>query len=81
MPVARAERVASRRATWHSGGMASHSPPRYPLAGGALIAGGAIVGTGLGLFTALGPTRGFLIGLGLGVAISLAMWANDLRKK
>ncbi|GGA58357.1 hypothetical protein [Sphingomonas psychrolutea] len=60
--------------------MARTSPPRYPLAGGALIAIGSIVGTGIGLFTAIGPTRGFLIGLGTGVAISCAMWVMDLRK-
>lgn len=60
--------------------MARTSSPRYPLAGGALIAIGSIVGTGIGLFTAIGPTRGFLIGLGAGVAISCAMWVMDMRK-
>ncbi|MEG3176001.1 hypothetical protein U1872_07155 [Sphingomonas sp. RB3P16] len=60
--------------------MARTSPPRYPLAGGVLIAIGAIVGTGVGLSTSLGPTRGFLAGLGLGIVISIAMWLNDLRK-
>jgi uncharacterized protein (DUF2062 family) len=60
--------------------MIRSSPPRTPLAGGALIALGAIAGTAIGLFSALGPTRGFLIGLGLGVAISLAMWLRDLRR-
>ncbi|MDY7522756.1 hypothetical protein [Sphingomonas sp. 10B4] len=60
--------------------MVRSSPPRTPLAGGALIAIGAIAGTGIGLFTPFGPTRGFLIGLGLGVAISLVMWLRDLRR-
>ena len=60
--------------------MARTTPPRSPLAGGALIAIGSILGTGIGLFSAIGPTRGFLIGLGAGVAISLAMWVVDLRK-
>uniref|UniRef100_UPI0035CC2162 hypothetical protein n=1 Tax=uncultured Sphingomonas sp. TaxID=158754 RepID=UPI0035CC2162 len=60
--------------------MARTSPPRYPLAGGVLIAAGAILGTAIGLFTALGPTRGFLAGLALGVVISLAMWLRDLRR-
>lgn len=55
-------------------------PPRSPLAGGALIAIGSILGAGIGLFTAIGPTRGFLIGLGAGVAIAVAMWALDLRR-
>jgi hypothetical protein len=60
--------------------MARTSPPRYPLAGGVLIAAGAILGTAIGLFTALGPTRGFLAGLALGVVVSLAMWLRDLRR-
>ena len=45
-----------------------------------MIALGAIAGTGIGLFSPLGPTRGFLIGLGLGVAISLVMWLRDSRR-
>ena len=60
--------------------MARTSPPKSPLAGGSLIAIGAIAGAGIGLFTAIGPTRGFLIGLALGVGIALAMWLNDLRR-
>ncbi|BCA58739.1 hypothetical protein [Sphingomonas sp. HMP6] len=60
--------------------MARTSPPRYPLAGGALIAIGSILGTAIGLFTVIGPTRGFLIGLGAGVVISCLMWLLDLRK-
>ena len=51
-----------------------------PLAGGAPIAIGAIPGTAIGLSTAISPTRGFLIGLGAGVAISCAMWVVELRK-
>ena len=60
--------------------MARTTPPRYPLAGGALIAIGSILGTAIGLFTAIGPTRGFLIGLGAGVVISFVMWVVDLRR-
>lgn len=60
--------------------MLRSSPPRTPLAGGVLIALGAIAGTGIGLFSPLGPTRGFLIGLALGVLVSLAMWLRDLRR-
>ena len=55
-------------------------PKKTPLAGGVLIALGAIGGTVVGLFTALGPTRGFLIGLAAGAAVSLAMWLGDLRR-
>lgn len=56
------------------------SPPsRSPMAGGALIAFGTIGGAGIGLFTALGPTRGFLIGLAIGVGMALAIWAFDRR--
>lgn len=55
-------------------------PPRTPLAGGVLIASGAILGAAIGLFLPLGPTRGFLVGIALGAAISLAMWAKDLRR-
>lgn len=60
--------------------MARTPSDKTPLAGGALIAIGALGGTALGLFTAFGPTRGFLVGLALGVGISLAMWWNDVRK-
>lgn len=60
--------------------MIRSSPPRTPLAGGALIALGVIAGTGIGLFSALGPTRGFLIGLALSVAVSIVMWLRDLRR-
>ncbi|WP_242140559.1 MULTISPECIES: hypothetical protein [unclassified Sphingomonas] len=60
--------------------MASSPPPRSPVAGGSLIALGAIVGAAVGLFTVLGPTRGFLLGLSGGVAMSLAIWLLDRRR-
>lgn len=60
--------------------MVRSPPPRTPLAGGSLIAIGAIAGTGIGLFSALGPTRGFLIGLGIGAAISIVMCLRDVRR-
>ncbi len=60
--------------------MASSPPPRSPLAGGSLIALGSIVGAAVGLFTPFGPTRGFLVGLSAGVAMSLAIWLLDRRR-
>lgn len=60
--------------------MAQRPPTTTPIAGGFLIASGAILGTAIGLFTVLGPTRGFLIGLAAGTGISVAIWALDLRK-
>ncbi|WP_238542297.1 hypothetical protein [Sphingomonas sp. PAMC 26621] len=59
--------------------MAVSPPPRSPLAGGSLIALGSIAGAAISLFTPLGPTRGFLIGLSAGVAMSLAIWLLDRR--
>jgi hypothetical protein len=53
---------------------------RSPRAGGVLLALGAIVGSAVGLLSPLGPTRGFLIGIGLGVALSLALWLIDRRR-
>lgn len=50
---------------------------RSPIAGGALIAIGTVAGAGIGLYTAIGSTRGFLIGFGAGVAISLMIWLLD----
>lgn len=60
--------------------MTPPSPTRTPLAGGFLIAIGAIIGSGAGLFSPLGPTRGFLIGIALGGALSLALWLVDRRR-
>lgn len=51
-------------------GMAQSRPPS---AGGFLIAIGALGGAGIG-FAVGEPTRGFLIGLALSVALSLALW-------
>lgn len=53
---------------------------RSSVAGGAIIALGTVAGAGIGLFTAIGPTRGFLIGFGAGVVISLAIWLLDRRR-
>lgn len=60
--------------------LSPRQPPHAPLAGGALIALGAIVGSVVGLFTRIGPTRGFLMGLSAGVAMSLAIWLIDRRR-
>lgn len=54
---------------------------RSPVAGGALIAIGTVAGAGIGLYTAIGPTLGFLIGFGAGVTISLAIWLLDRRRR
>lgn len=60
--------------------MAVPPTPRSPLAGGFLIALGAIAGVAIGLFTPLGPTRGFLLGLSAGTAMSLAIWLLDRKR-
>lgn len=60
--------------------MVATPPPRSSIAGGSLIALGAILGAAIGLFTALGPTRGFLVGLSVGVLLSLGIWLSDRRK-
>lgn len=50
-----------------------------PSAGGALIALGAIVGAAIG-FLMGEATPGFLIGLGAGIAASLAIWWGGTRR-
>ena len=44
-----------------------------PAAGGFPIALGSLGGTGIGLFFGE-PTRGFLIGLVLGIAVAVLLW-------
>jgi hypothetical protein len=49
-----------------------------PAAGGVLIAIGAIGGAVIGLF--LGePSKGFLVGLGGGIGMAIAIWLLDRR--
>ncbi len=52
--------------------------PRNPVAGGALLALGAMGGAVIGLYKGQ-VTAGFLIGLGAGAAIALAIWLLDRR--
>ena len=59
--------------------MASKPPTRTPLAGGALIALGALGGAMIGQFL-YEPIPGLLIGIGLGVAVSIAMWWFNLQR-
>lgn len=59
--------------------MANTTPPRSPVAGGAIIALGTIAGAGIGLYSAIGPTRGLLIGFGASVALSILLWLLDRR--
>lgn len=54
-------------------------PTPSPLAGGFPIALGALGGTIVGLATGE-PSIGFLIGLGLGVILALAIWLFDRRR-
>lgn len=67
--------LVSGLAPWQDASMASPSTPpgASPLAGGALIALGCVGGAAIG-FVAREPTIGFLVGLGLGIALSLAIW-------
>jgi len=67
--------LASRRATWQGGAMAS-SPP--PAAGGFLVAVGILGGAAVG-FAVGDPTRGLLIGLAAGTALAIAIWWRGRR--
>lgn len=50
-----------------------------PAAGGVLIALGAMAGAVIGLF--LGePTKGFLLGIGAGIGMAIAIWLLDRRR-
>jgi hypothetical protein len=50
-----------------------------PAAGGVLIAIGAVGGAVIGLF--LGePTKGFLLGIGAGIGMAIAIWLLDRRR-
>jgi uncharacterized membrane protein len=59
--------------------MASKPPTRTPLAGGALIALGALGGAVIGQLL-YAPIPGLLIGTGLGIAVSIAMWLLNLQR-
>lgn len=56
--------------------MPSKFPRRSPSAGGLLIAIGAMAGAVIGLYRHQ-PTIGFLVGTGLGIALSLVIWLRD----
>ncbi len=58
--------------------MASKPPTRTPLAGGALIAIGALGGAVIGQLL-YEPIPGLLIGTGIGIALSIAIWLLNLR--
>ncbi|TKD51746.1 hypothetical protein [Sphingomonas baiyangensis] len=54
-------------------------PSRTPMAGGALLAVSMLVGTGIGVALRQ-PSLGFLAGLGVGIALSVAIWLLDRRR-
>lgn len=54
-------------------------PTKTPAAGGFPIAVGALLGTAVGV-AARQPTIGFLVGIGTGVAIAVAIWLVDRRR-
>lgn len=75
-PAAGRWRGGTERGT--STAMEPRRSPRTPLAGGMPIALGAILGAlSGGLYRQ--PTIGFLVGLGIGVAVALAVWLIDRR--
>lgn len=67
--------VAPRGARRYSAEMAT-SPPRTPLAGGFLLALSLIVGTVTGAGQGQ-ASLGFVAGLGVGLALLVAVWAID----
>jgi hypothetical protein len=50
--------------------------PGYRRAGGALLAGSILIGVIVGTFMRQ-PSLGFLAGLGLGLALVIAIWLLD----
>lgn len=73
--------VASRKGTWQKPGMPQPTPQRPPkatTAGGALIAVSAIVGAVVGYLWDQ-PSLGFVLGLGVGAALAVAVWLGDRR--
>jgi hypothetical protein len=67
--------VASRPGTWQTGAM-TKTPSKTPLAGGFLLALCLIVGVFVGI--ARGEASfGFVIGLGAGLVLLVAVWLID----
>lgn len=64
--------------TWQAHRMPQRT--RSPAAGGFPIAAGALLGTAGGV-VARQPTIGFLIGIGAGIAIAIAIWLVDRRPR
>jgi hypothetical protein len=56
--------------------MANSSPPRSTLSGGFLLAVAIVLGVGIGAWKGQ-ATIGFLIGLGAGLVLLLAVWLID----
>lgn len=56
----------------------AQSPSKRPRSAGALLALAIIAGTVIGIFMRE-PSIGFLAGLGIGVAIAVAVWLADRR--
>ncbi|WP_267387810.1 hypothetical protein [Sphingomonas sp. GC_Shp_3] len=74
----RDETLASGDGTWQGCAM-TPEPSNNPAAGGVLIAIGAVGGALVGLF--LGePTKGFLLGIGAGIGMAIAIWVIDRRR-
>ncbi|MFZ5747210.1 MAG: hypothetical protein ACOY45_06075 [Pseudomonadota bacterium] len=54
--------------------------PKSPMAGGCLLAATTVLGAVIGFFEGQ-PTIGMLIGLGAGVALSVAVWLVDRQRR
>jgi hypothetical protein len=53
--------------------------PKPPRSAGAFLALSILAGTVIGIFLKQ-PSRGFLIGLGVGLTVTIAVWLVDRRR-